>query len=638
MNTGIVFSLFILLNFLTPPGLAADEALNSLQRDVILAKQKYQQISGKSLSVDTAMDNQKQEEVRQEAEALMQRLEKERQSKELVAAKEPPAIPTGHPEIQAVESSVKKQLWRWPKFDFPFSPKKEKPIKLGDNIRLKANAEGISEGLAMYKVAVSDGKLTIGEAVKVALANNLQLLASKQNLKVADAKLTETKRGLFPTVQAVTEVNGGHVAGRIHSDSITEQRFYKGRNYKINFTQPLYYGGELTNTVKQAEENLRVARAEYKKTFNEFVHKVRLAYYGVVKSEYNMQYQLELFEKVSKVLKQVKEEEEKKLVSQIEVLNVESQYYQTLYQVEGGKNDVLSTNVALKQSMNLDVEGEIPVDLKLDFARVKPNFKELMSRALERNADLRAKWFGLEAARHGVRIYEGKNKVHFELKGSYGTSGEAFQDDVAFDSIVNLPTATGVNSLSDTSESRNSRADLDLEREWFLGITGRLPLGANTLEYEQTKREFGPTVLALTGSDEWKHHLAFNLFDRFGEITDLQSAKYTLLQAQSDYQNAKNDLTLQIRDDYYNLQKYLIQIDSSISKVRYQEKQIQILEYLLGLQETAASNYVENLINQAQNKYAFIQAVADYNTALSSLSVSIGDPEYFDLASEIASS
>ena len=35
--------------------------------------------------------------------------------------------------------------------------------------------------------------------------------AAKKNVEVAKAKLTEAKRGLFPNVQGVMEINGGKV-------------------------------------------------------------------------------------------------------------------------------------------------------------------------------------------------------------------------------------------------------------------------------------------------------------------------------------------------------------------------------------------------------------------------------------------
>ena len=596
-----------------------------------MAKQKYESIAVNVGSADLALDQERANQVRREAEELMRQLEKEHPSLPFVEG-QPEEVPSNTPkaitflenqEAQTANEDAKKNFWHWPKFNFPFpSPPK---TQLQKPLRSSGLPADISDGEALYKVAVSDGKVTIQETVDVAMANNLQLVAAKKNLEVADAKLTETKRAFYPTVQAVAEVNGGHVPGAI-TPTINAQRFYKGENQKINFTQPLYYGGELTNTLKQAEENLRAAKSEYKKASNDFVHQVRVAYYGVVKSEYNAQYQVELFDRVRQIFKQVKEEQRQKLTSELEALSTESYYYQTLYQVEASKNDVVSANVALHQVMNMDSEAPVPVDLKLDFFQVKADVRNLIARALQNNADLRTRVFALESARYGVDIYESKQKPHFELRGSYGQSGEAFHDDKAFDTLDFDPAPGGLRAASNASNN--------LAKEWFLGIHGSMPLGPNTVEYEQTKHQYGPTVLALTGSDDWKHHVAFNLFDRFSAITDEKSAEYAYLQAQSDYQEAKNDVTLKVRNDYYDLQKYLIQIDSSIAKTRYQEKQNSILEYLLGLQEATASQYVQNLIEQAQNKYAFIQAVADYNTALSSLSVSIGDPEYFDYGSQ----
>ena len=63
--------------------------------------------------------------------------------------------------------------------------------------------------------------------------------------------------------------------------------------------------------------------------------------------------------------------------------------------------------------------------------------------------------------------------------------------------------------------------------------------------------------------------------------------------------------------------------------MRYQEKQNGILKYTMSLQEATPANYLEGLIEQASDRFAFIQAVADYNLALSSIAVASGDPFYF---------
>ena len=92
---------------------------------------------------------------------------------------------------------------------------------------------------------------------------------------------------------------------------------------------------------------------------------------------------------------------------------------------------------------------------------------------------------------------------------------------------------------------------------------------------------------------------------------------------------SRDEIIKKIREGTYSIERSLIQIDSSVAKVRYQEKQNKILDYLLGLQETQAANLIEGYIDLAQNKFSFIQAVADYHLALSELSLSIGDPYYF---------
>lgn len=606
-------SAFLLFNYMGGAVLAAD-SLDALQQDVVLAKQKHQQLVTKMDSVHDSLNADLR--TRAAEDEIIARAESGRVLSSEPSSRVTTVLPAADAENPLVHldptpekgetlfATARKKFERW----FPGSGRHREPDKKDVHTK-QPSPTPIADGEALFKVAISDGKITVDEAVEIGLANNVKLRAAKENIEVASAKIDEAKRGLFPTVQYVWERNGGKVPGG------TGPRFYKGKNQKLNVSQPLYYGGELTNTIKQAQENMRVARAEYKKAKDDLVHQIRVAFYGVIKAEYNTQYQVELFEKIGVVLKKVRAQREAKVSPEVDALNVEAQHYQVLYQLEASKNDVLSANISLKQSMNLEMEGPVPVDLRIDFVKVQPTFQELMDRALENNADVRVKAFQVESARYGIDIYESKKKPHIDLRGSYGMLGEAFHDTEAFE---------------------DGKASIDPEKEWFLGVTGSMPLGPNTVEYEQIKHVYGPTVLALTGSEDWRHHVAFNLFDRMSAITDEKQAAYALVQAEAEYQDVVDQVTLKLRDEYYSLQRYLIQIDSSMAKMRYQQKQLGILEYLVSIQETTPSNYVENLIAQVQDRYAFIQAVADFNVALSGIGLLIGDPFYFENQREIS--
>jgi outer membrane protein TolC len=259
--------------------------------------------------------------------------------------------------------------------------------------------------------------------------------------------------------------------------------------------------------------------------------------------------------------------------------------------------------------MGIDDDGYVPVDLELQFFKLDPDVYGMMELAMRTNPDIRIKQYALESTEFGTKIYEARKYPKVELRGSYGMLGEAHHDTQAFE---------------------EGKADIDTENEWFAGVNAAMPLGANSIEYDQIKHVYGPTVLALTGSEDWRHRFAFNLFDKLPDITDAQSAQAAYLQAQVDLNKAQNDLIVKIKDDCYTLKKGLVKIDSVVARIRYQEKRNKILEYTVSLQESPIEDLLDGLSEQAQNRFSFIEAVADYHIAISSLSTSIGDPNAFE--------
>lgn len=470
-------------------------------------------------------------------------------------------------------------------------------------------SKAFTEGDSLYRVAISDRVLTIKEAQDISLANSAALMGLKKKIEAAEAKLFEAKRGLFPTVQYQLEQNGG----------IFNDRFYKGRNWKVNVTQPLYYGGELQLTVSQAAENVVIAKKEYSKARGELIHQVRSAYYKLVQAEYNVQYHEELLAKGGVLHERILKERANKVIPEIDYLNVESQYQQIIFQVDSSKNDLLSARLVFTQALGISPEQKAPVDLRLDFKKQTPSFDDMLYRALKNNPDVQIKASALQSALYGVQIFDARRKPRIDLRGSYGNLGEAHRDDIALEHRpIGLSGETG-------------NPDIDLEKEWFLGIKGSMPLGPNSIEYETKKNVYAPTVSSFQGgSIDWRNDLRFNLFDKLSDITDEKSAEAALYQAQADYDKARNEVISKLREDFYNLQKSLIQVDSATAKVKYQDKQNALLEYMLSLQETQAANLMEGWTESAQNKYSFIQAVSDYKIALSSLASTIGDPDYFE--------
>ncbi|MBI4432880.1 MAG: TolC family protein [Candidatus Omnitrophica bacterium] len=568
------------------PSLAAEDALALFQKEIVMGKEKSREIMRKAEAMHLALN------------------QTESKSPSLVISRSPQAAEKSHPKTE--KSHQEKDLSPANRRGgFEMTVKKEKlpaDASLGGrgNDRVKsALAVPITDGEALYKVAISDNKITLAEAVEIGVANHGALQAAKKKVEVARSKLNEARRAFFPTVQGVIEENAGE----------SGEREYVGRSYKVNLTQPVYYGGELVLTAKQAEANLKSSQAEHNKLRNDTIHEIRTAFYGQVKAEYNLQYQSELYQESETLYKRILQEKTAKLISEVDFLNTESARYQIFFQWESAKNDLLAARLLLSHAAGMDAEKPLPVDLRLSFKKLAPALREALDLAYRQNPDLAVKALALESAGYGVEIFKAKKRPHVDFRGSIGKLGEVHVDTTAVEA---------------------DNADLDLEKEWFVGLQTTMPIGPNSVEHSYVRHVYGPTVLALHGSDDWTHKFAFNLLDKLSDITDEKAARATYLQAKADYDKAKNDVTVGLREAFYNMQKSLIQIDLSVSRIRYQEKQTGVSKYLLGMQETSAAAFLEGLVELAQNRFAFIQAVTDYHLAVSSLNVATGDANYLE--------
>lgn len=586
LSTSFLTFFIFTITILEPMCLQASEDLTLFEKEIVYARQKQEALSHKMDLIRASLDGEKSRQLEVEADRLL--------SEVMVKG----AVPSGDADVKSAEvkftpiprGEAEKKVK--PKAPHPFVKRLLPWVG-------KSKDVSVTDGESLYKVAVSDGKITLREAIDIGLANSIGVQAAKKKIEVAEAKLVEAKRARFPTVAFVTEENGG-IAG---------ERPYKGRNYKMNVTQPLFYGGELVLTQKQAEEGVKTAKADYEKTHGEYIHAVRSVYYNVVKAEYNAQYQAALYEEVNMVYKRLREERLQKILSEVDFLNIESQYLQVYFQTESARNDLLSADLILRQTIEVPSDQPLPLDLKLNFKKIEPTFEELYEIAKQKNPDVVSKEHSLTSAQYAVEVYRAKKYPRIDLRGSVGKLGEAHKDD----------TAIGAN-----------KHNIDPEKEWFIGLQTSMPLGPNSIEHNFIRHKYGPTVLALTGSEDYSHKVQFNLFDKFSDITDEKQAEATILSARGEYEKAQNDLLVGLRDDFYNIQKSLIQVDASAARIRYQEKQNDVLKYLLQLQESGATTFIEGLIEQAQNKFSFIQAVIEYHLAVSNLNLSIGDPFYFE--------
>ncbi len=448
------------------------------------------------------------------------------------------------------------------------------------------------DGVVAYKKALEDNLITVQEATEVALKNSVNLLSMEKRIRGAERKLMEANRAFFPTVAGELSVNGGKVG-------LTK---YEGENWKVNASHTVFDGGETLFTMKQARSVLESEKAKFAKERADVVHKVGEAYRGYVASSYNLSYQDALHGEVVPIRERVEKEHAEKLISEIDYLDVSSVVNQVEYQHVSADSDYLSARLILAQEMGLEPEDPLPVDPKLEYKEVSIDLDTARSMVQQNNWDIKIKELAARSAYFNSRVFESKKMPRVDLRGSAGLQGEQ-------------QVGAGFHN--------------DLEREESILVQTSVPVGPNSVDYSYSRRFFGPTVLDLTGSHDWRHRLTFNLFDRLADMTDTDVAKAEYLQAKAELQKERSTQDANVREAFYAYKEALIQVNTSLSKIKYRERQVDLLRLTTSMQDAPISSLLSELVQLQEDRFGYVRAIADIHGAISNLNRLVGIDGYF---------
>jgi outer membrane protein TolC len=453
------------------------------------------------------------------------------------------------------------------------------------------------EGMLAYKVAISNKIITIEEAINIALKNSIPLASQRMKLKGDRRKLTEAKRALFPNLSFEASANGGITAAA---------GAYQGESWKFNADQVVFDGGELMFTVRQAETSLKSDEAEYNKTRLDLIHQVGETYRGVLNADYNLAYQRSLFDEVQQVQDRSEKEKALGFIPEADYLDLLSVYNQVSFQFESAKIGLDSAKMLFGQTLGLSPEYELPIDTTLRYKEIEINLGTLRQMVQRHNWDIKVSEMAAKGAYYGVLVFKAQKSPKVTLRGSLGITGEE-------------PVGAGRSN--------------DLEDEHFIGVEVEMPIGPNSIEYSFNRRFFGPTVLALTGSEDFRHRVTLSLLDKLSNLTDEDGAKADYLQALAELKKERSDQDIASQDAYYSYRAALLQMNTSLSKIKYREKQVNILRVMSGLQESSVSQLLSEMVALSEDRFSYVKAISDIHDSVSNINRIIGIQDFYTMDS-----
>jgi len=450
------------------------------------------------------------------------------------------------------------------------------------------------DGRIALAVALSDNVVTLEEAEEIALKNSLMLKSLKHRIEGARRKVNEAIRAFFPTAGMEVSAGGG----------VISSSGYHSQRAMLNFSQPVYYGGELIFTLRQAQAGFRSDEIKYAKERADVVRQLGEAYRNAVNAFHNLEYQKELEVRINECKKMHDNAFKANLVSEIEHLEIDSIYNQAVFQKVTASTAQKSSNLTLCQAMGVAPDRIIPIDPSIDLERLSAvDLESYLDRVGAGNFDIRIRQATLEGAYYATKVFDAQKMPRVDVRGNWGWAGEAFKR--------KLP--------DDFGASFEGPFEVDPEHEQAIFATVAVPWGPNTTNYTYQRRFFAPTVSSFQGSEDFKHSITTNFFDRMANFTDEAGAKADYLKAMAELQKEKADQTISARQAYYDYESALLQLETAEAKILFRERQIKILEITTRSEEAKITELMNDLISLAEDRFSKITAVSSANNALAKM-------------------
>ncbi len=443
-------------------------------------------------------------------------------------------------------------------------------------------------------------KLTLDDCVKIAIKNHIPLQIAQKSVTLARWRLWENRRNMLPTATIVFEEYGGEV----------QARRYVGRKQYIEGQQPVFHGGELYYTMKQAETNMEVVRNDYDRIKNDLVLQVKKAYYSFERAAANLSIQQALAVDSARILDMINRQLEANVTTKIEFLNVSSQAGQVKYQLTSAEGDVSMAELILKQAMNLDSGDRIEIEPSPEFKKADVDYSRLLRIALLNRPEMKINSLLIDYYNYGKKIAEAKGWIKVDLVGQWGLADEHFRPQ-------------DLNPL-------NNDALTKLSQQWYGGVKASMPFWGSTAEYQWTKEQWTQVVSAFQGTEATTNSYKFKILDKLDYFSDKETAGIEFDKQRQEMNKIKQDVTMEVKEGCFNYAKAIIQLDTASNKVQYQEKDLEFVKLKRGMDEAQDSNVVESMIKLAQEKFGYLQALADCRISLASIDKAIGIEDYFN--------
>lgn len=484
-------------------------------------------------------------------------------------------------------------------------------------IRADINEDSVRQKIQF--AANSGGSLE--DLIVRAVETHTPAKAAKERIVLARRRIMVAMRQLFPEMNAKFQ----------HRDGTISSTPFNSTNYRFVFRQPVFRGGILWNRLLQERAGLETAEKEFDRVLGDLVKDLSEAYFEYQRTLATVNKRKAVLEKTSQQVEYSEQKWQQQITSEIEHLNAQSLAGQMKFDYESALQEMELAKLELQRFLGLESDAPLeiqkiyeletlisreeensgPADAQkiseVEQAKI-PSLDELVDLAYQNRPELQVESSKLQSARLEEKIRWGEFIPHADVQLEFGKLGEAFD-------AVSL--------------------DPKLRKEFRLVVEMNWNMVGNNVNYTFENDSRAPSVSSFDNfgarSATTRNSVSMGFLDGLKAFADTKQAEVERLDQIVQLENAEKQVVRDVKQAYYGYQRAVIQVKSSLQRVRYRNKLVSLALHRLGKNEIQISEYLQAEMDLLREEADAHTALKDYFTSKAEINRAVGIRDFLPI-------
>ena len=394
--------------------------------------------------------------------------------------------------------------------------------------------------------------LNLDDAMLRAFQTNPTVSIAQYELDSARASYNAARqsRGISITASHTTQRGGydDNIVKKTDATGAWTGEYWKGignsHSNGLTASLPIFTGGKLKGTIKQAKANYQYNQVGVQRTYNEMRSTVTDGYFTMLQADNMQKLSAESVARLEDHLKNVQAQYDVGVVAKVDVLRSQVELAnakQTLIQAE---NSYQVAEANMNKIVGLPMDTNLKLDNLLVYNAYDQNMDDCLAYAAEHRPELMQAQYNVDAAKGALMVARSGHMPQVAASASQSWSDTNWPGDEKGNWGVGINVSMNVFDTGVTlSKIHGAEADLKKAEETYRDTVNavNLDVRSNYLGLREAEKRISTTKLAVEQADEDYRIAQLRYMSGVGTNTDVLDAQVALTQAKTNYTKALYD-------------------------------------------------------------------------------------------------